>query len=444
MLKLFNTLTKKIEEFQPINPPHVGMYTCGPTVYDYAHIGNLRTYLFEDVLQRLLETNGYEVMRVMNITDIEDKIINKAKNENLTIEEITRPYEKAFMEDLEKLNMRLANVFPRATEHVEKMVKYIEVLIEKGFAYVEKDGSVYFNISKFPDYGKLSNLENRTLKSGTRILSDEYDKENIQDFALWKAVDGDEFGYDSPWGKGRPGWHIECSVMSQEYLRDTFDIHTGGVDNIFPHHENEIAQAESKTGKKFVNYFVHGEHLLVDGKKMAKSLNNFFTLRDIEEKGFDPIAFRYLNLTANYREKLNYTWESLTAASTALKNIISEIRAWESPKQVNNQFWQKFLEAANNDINTPQALAVLWELVKSDLPSSEKAATILEMDKVLGLGLEKYVAKPLEIPEKVKKLLEHRENARISGDFKKSDELRHEIKKLGFEIEDTITGPKIK
>jgi cysteinyl-tRNA synthetase len=420
------------------------MYTCGPTVYDYAHIGNLRTYLFEDVLQRLLETNGYEVMRVMNITDIEDKIINKAKNENLTIEEITRPYEKAFMEDLEKLNMRLANVFPRATEHVEKMVKYIEVLIEKGFAYVEKDGSVYFNISKFPDYGKLSNLENRTLKSGTRILSDEYDKENIQDFALWKAVDGDEFGYDSPWGKGRPGWHIECSVMSQEYLRDTFDIHTGGVDNIFPHHENEIAQAESKTGKKFVNYFVHGEHLLVDGKKMAKSLNNFFTLRDIEEKGFDPIAFRYLNLTANYREKLNYTWESLTAASTALKNIISEIRAWESPKQVNNQFWQKFLEAANNDINTPQALAVLWELVKSDLPSSEKAATILEMDKVLGLGLEKYVAKPLEIPEKVKKLLEHRENARISGDFKKSDELRHEIKKLGFEIEDTITGPKIK
>ncbi|MFA5933494.1 MAG: cysteine--tRNA ligase [Microgenomates group bacterium] len=443
-IKLFNTLTRKIEEFKSVNPLKVGMYTCGPTVYDYAHIGNLRTYLFEDILQRILEANGFEVMRVMNITDIEDKIINKAKRENLSIEDITRPYEKAFMEDLNKLNMRLANVYPRATEHVQQMIKYIEVLIEKGFAYVEKDGSVYFDISTFPSYGKLSGLEKRTLKTGTRVLSDEYDKENVQDFALWKAVDSGEVGYDSPWGFGRPGWHIECSVMSQEYLGDTFDIHTGGVDNIFPHHENEIAQAEAKTGEKFANYFLHGEHLLVDGKKMAKSANNFFTLHDFEGKGFDPMAFRYLNLTANYRDKLNYTEESLTAASTALKNIISEIRAWESPKQVNDQFWQKFLEAANNDLNTPQALAVMWELIKSDLSSDEKAATILEMDKVLGLGLEKYVSKPLEIPEKVLELLVHRENARKSGDFKKSDELRHEIKKLGFEIEDTPNGPRIK
>lgn len=444
MLKLFNTLTKKIEDFEPIDPPKVGLYTCGPTVYDFAHIGNLRTYLFEDLLQRVLEANGFTVKRVMNITDIEDKIISKAKQENISISEITEPFTKAFMTDLEKLNIILANVFPKATEHVAEMVKYIEVLIEKGFGYVEKDGSVYFDISKFPEYGKLSNLENRTLKSGTRILSDEYDKENAQDFALWKAADRSEVGYDSPWGYGRPGWHIECSVMSQEYLGDTFDIHTGGVDNIFPHHENEIAQAEAKTGKKFVNYFVHGEHLLVDGKKMAKSANNFFTLRDLQEKGFDPMAFRYLNLTANYRDKLNYTEESLTAASTALKNIISEIRAWDSPKQVDERFWQKFLEAANNDLNIPQALAIMWEMIKSKISSASKSATILEMDKILGLGLEKYVAHPIEIPEKVQKLLDHRENARAAGDFKRSDELRAEIKKLGFEIEDTPSGPKIK
>ncbi len=444
MLKIYNTLTRKLEDFMPLDPPKVGMYTCGPTVYDFAHIGNLRTYLFEDLLHRILETNGFTVNRVMNITDIEDKIIKKAKEEGVLPEQITVPFEKLFMEDLKKLNMRMANVYPRATEHVSKMVKYIEILIEKGFAYIEEDGSVYFDISKFPDYGKLSGLEGRTLKTGTRVLSDEYDKANVQDFALWKSVDPDEVGYDSPWGKGRPGWHIECSVMSQEYLGETFDIHTGGVDNIFPHHENEIAQAEAKTGKKFANYFLHGEHLLVDGKKMAKSAQNFFTLHDIEDKGFDCVAFRYLILTANYRDKLNFTWESLGAAQNALQGLRGQIRAWDSPNQINPNFWQRFLEAANNDLGIPQALAIMWEMVKSDIPSETKSATLLKMDEVLGLGLDQYIAHPIEIPQKVQELINHRENARKQGDFKKSDELRHEIIKLGFEIKDTPEGPKVK
>lgn len=444
MFRIFNTLTRKIEEFKPIQNNKVGLYTCGPTVYNLAHIGNLRTYLFEDLLQRVLEANGYGVLRVMNITDIEDKIIKNAKEQGLTIEEFTKPYEQAFFEDLDKLNIKHANFYPKATEHVEKMVKYIEVLVQKGFAYVEEDGSVYFDISKFPDYGKLSGLENRELKTDTRVLSDEYEKENAQDFALWKSVESSEAGYPSPWGKGRPGWHIECSVMSQEYLGDTFDIHGGAVDLIFPHHENEIAQSEAKTGKKFCNYFLHGEHLLVDGKKMAKSLNNFYTLKDLEKKGFDLLAYRYLILTAGYRDKLNFTWESLGSAGNALNKLRAEIRAWESPETVDPNFWQRFMDSANNDLGLPQAVVVMWDLVKSDLPSGIKSATLLKMDEILGLGLEKYINKPIEIPENVQRLVKERENARTAEDFKKSDELRAEIKKLGFEIEDTPQGPRVR
>lgn len=444
MLKLYNTLTRNVEDFVPLSPPKVGVYTCGPTVYNFAHIGNLRTYIFEDFLQRILEINGFEVMRVMNITDIDDKIIKGAKEKSLPIEEFARPYEKAFMEDLEKLNIKRANIFPRATEHISEMIKYIEVLVEKGLAYVEKDGSVYFDISKFSDYGKLSQLDKREIKAGARVKADEYSKEDVQDFALWKSVMSDEVGYGSPWGKGRPGWHIECSVMSQQYLGDTFDIHGGAVDLIFPHHENEIAQSEGKTGKKFCNFFTEGEHLLVEGQKMAKSLGNFFTLRDIEGRGFDPLAFRYLDLTAHYRDKLNFTWESLEAAQHALNNLREEVRGWDQPKIGCAEYEGRFMDALNNDLNTPQALAVLWELVKSDYPTSAKAESLLKMDKVLGLKLDEYVAKPLEIPVEVQKLVDERQNARKAGDFKKSDELRHEIKKLGFEVEDTPSGPRLK
>lgn len=444
MIKLFNSLTKKIEEFKPLKPPNVSMYTCGPTVYDYMHIGNLRTFVFSDLLYRVLRANGYLVKFVQNITDIDDKIIKKAKENNLKIEDITSEYTKFYFEDLKKLNIFPADVYPKATEHVGKMMKYIEKLIKKGLAYVEKDGSIYFDISKFPSYGKLSGVEGRTLKTGTRILSDEYTKEDVQDFALWKSVELNEFGYSSPWGKGRPGWHIECSVMSQEYLGETLDIHAGGIDLVFPHHENEIAQSEGYTGKKFVNFFIHGEHILVDGEKMSKSLKNFYTLSDLEEKGFDPLSLRYLFLTAHYRDKLNFTWESLKAAANGLNNLKEEIRAWEEPKIGCSEFEQKFMEAANNDLNTPQAVGVLHEMIASDYPTSSKAASILFMDKILGLKLNEYLGKPLEVPEEVKKLVNEREKARKEGNFKKADKLRKEIEKLGYQVEDMVDGHKLK
>src|SRR3989344_327557 len=451
MLKLYNVLSRRLEDFLSINPPKVGLYTCGPTTYDFVHIGNLRTFIFEDILQRVLEVNGLEVKRVMNITDIDDKIIKGASVASLPINEFSAPYEAAFMHNLGELNIKYANVFPKATEHIGHMVKYIEVLINKGLAYVEEDGSVYFDISKFPGYGKLSGLENIQLKEGTRVLSDEYTKDDVQDFALWKSVKPDEVGFDSPWGRGRPGWHIECSVMSQEYLGNTFDIHAGGVDLIFPHHENEIAQAEGKTGEKFVNFFVEGEHLLVDGAKMAKSKGNFYKLKDLEEKGIEPVVFRYLTLTAHYRDKLNFSWESLQGAHNALNNLREKIRGWneeiglsEQSNLGDNLFWQRFFESVNNDLNLPQAVAVLWEMVNSDTTTPGRSKVLLEMDKILGLNLDQYLGKTIEIPEGVQKLIGRREEARKTGNFKESDKLRHEIKKLGFEILDTESGPKIK
>lgn len=442
-LKIFNSLNRKIEEFEPLNAPAVGVYACGPTVYDYIHIGNLRSFIFYDVLRRLLTAQGYEVKFVENITDIEDKIIKRSKEKEITPEELTQEYTKYFLDDLIKLNILLPDINPKATEHIGKIVKFIEELIDKKLAYLEEDGSVYFDISEFPDYGKLSQIEKRELKSGTRSLSDEYSKEDIQDFALWKSVNADEYGWDSPWGKGRPGWHIECSVMAQEYLGDTLDIHLGGIDLLFPHHENEIAQAEGRTGQQFSKYFVHGEHLLVDGKKMSKSLNNFFTLRDIEEKGFEPLSFRYLILTAHYRDKLNFTWESLQASQNALNNIRRVIRGWEKPSGESSQIYQNFIETANNDLSFPQAVALLHDLIRNASGSAQDSANLLAMDEVLGLELDKYLAKPIVVPEEVRRLVELRERARIEKNFKESDKLRDEIKKLGFEVEDTSDGPKI-
>lgn len=444
MLKISNTLTRKVEEFTPLNLPKVGLYVCGPTVYDYQHIGNFRTMILADLLLRTLLANDFQVKSVRNITDIDDKIIKGATEKNLSIEEFSKNYTKKFFEDASSLNILPADVNPKATEHVEKMIKYISELIKKGFAYVEGDGSVYFDISKYPSYGKLSQIEKRELKTGTRILSDEYTKENIQDFALWKAVKAnDPVGYDSPWGLGRPGWHIECSVMSQEYLGDSFDLHVGGVDLLFPHHENEIAQAEAKTGKPFVKYFIHGEMLLVEGGKMSKSLKNFYLLKDLEAKGFEPLAYRYLVLTAHYRDQLNFTWESLQAAQNALNNLREQVREWDEPGKIIKDYLSRFLSHLNDDLNTPQGLALLWEVVKSKITTSEKAATLLEMDKVLGLKLDEFIAKPTEIPKDIQKLIEERERSRIEKDFSKSDKLRSKIKRLGFKIEDTPFGPKL-
>ncbi|KKS56086.1 MAG: cysteine--tRNA ligase [Candidatus Blackburnbacteria bacterium RIFCSPHIGHO2_02_FULL_39_13] len=456
-LQIYNSLTRKKEEFKPINSPSVGMYTCGPTVYDFMHIGNLRTFLLSDILYRTLVASGYKVKLVMNITDIEDKIIKRAKERNITPSELTSKYTKAFKENLQKLNILPADVNPHATEYISQMVEYIKALVEKGLAY-EKDGSVYFDISKFPEYGKLSGVETRELKTGTRILSDEYAKEDVQDFALWKAVDKDEVGMMSPWGWGRPGWHIECSVMSQEQLGETLDIHVGGIDLMFPHHENEIAQSEGKTGKKFVNYFVHGEFLLVDGKKMSKSLGNYYTLCDIEEKGFTPASFRYLVLTAHYKDQMNFTWESLKGAQTAyerLKSLVSGVAqsdrtvlSAEKEEKI-DEYREKFWAAVNNDLNMPQALSVVWEVAKSNIPSQDKRDLILLFDEVLGLGLgdvrkDTDTDEDKELSGEVKKLVEEREEARKNKDFKRSDELRDKLQEMGYEVEDTPEGTRVR
>ena len=321
MLKLYNTLVGKKQAFNPIKNRLVKIYTCGPTVYWYAHLGNLRTYIFEDILRRALKYNGYKIKQVMNITDVEDKIIKKAVSEKKNIFEITKPYTKIFFEDLKKLNIEKPEILPKATAHIKEMISMIEKLLEKGFAYKGEDGSIYFNVSQFKKYGRLSGLKKKELKIGARIASDEYKKEEAQDFVLWKSKKQNEPFWPSPFGKGRPGWHIECSAMSIKYLGENFDIHAGGVDLIFPHHENEIAQSEASTGKKFANFWLHGEHLLVNNQKMSKSLNNIYTLREIEQNKINPLAFRYLTLTSHYRSKLNFTLESLNASQNALNNL---------------------------------------------------------------------------------------------------------------------------
>jgi cysteinyl-tRNA synthetase len=406
------------------------------------HIGNLRTFVFSDILFRVLKFNGFNVEAAQNITDIDDKIIKKAKEENKTIGEITKEFTKYFLEDIKKLNINPENLKeqPRATEYVEKMIEFIKVLIEKGFAYQEKDGSVYFDISKFPNYGKLSGVQNRELKSGTRMLSDEYTKDNIQDFALWKGVLVGEVGYDSPWGKGRPGWHIECSVMSQSILGNKLDIHAGGIDLVFPHHENEIAQSEAKTGESpFVKYWVHGAHMLVDGKKMSKSLHNFYTLSEIIAKGFNPLSLRYLFLQTHYRQEMNFTFEALEAAQNALNRLRREISVYGQSSNSIKEYEEQFSEAINDDLNMPKALSVAWEVVRSDKPDSEKAATVFKFDEVLGLSLKdskSIVQKEEAVPGEVQKMLDERETLRKEKKFAEADKIRERIIEMGYKVED--------
>src|SRR3989344_361800 len=306
-IKLYNILSRKKEIFKPLKNKKAGLYTCGPTVYNPAHIGNLRTYIFEDVLKKILIYNGYGIKHVMNITDVEDKIIKKAQTEGKTLKETTGPFVKIFFEDIKKMNILKADAYPRATETIKEITRLIAVLLKNGYAYKGSDGSIYFDISKFKNYGLLSGLKTKKRKRDGRISADEYGKKEAVDFALWKAARPKEPSWPSPFGNGRPGWHIECSAMSMKYLGERFDIHCGAVDLIFPHHENEIAQSEAATGKKFVNYWIEGEHLLANGRKMSKSLGNFYTLRDIEKRGFNPLSFRYLILTSHYRSQLNFT-----------------------------------------------------------------------------------------------------------------------------------------
>lgn len=457
-LKLFNTLSRKIEDFKPLNPPKVGMYTCGPTVYDYSHIGHLRKYVGDDILRRILEINGYEVKHVMNITDVghlvsdrdsgEDKMEKGARESGRTVWEAAKFYEDYFWKSVELVNIKIPNVIAKATDHIEEQIKLIHKLEKNGFIY-QTSQAIYFDISKFLDYTKLSGQKLEEKEIGVRkdVFIDKA-KKNPQDFALWFFTVGHFqdhiMRWSSPWGEGFPGWHIECSAMSMEYLGDSIDIHTGGIDHISVHHTNEIAQSEAATGKPFVKYWIHHEFLLIDGEKMSKSKKNFYRIDEILQKGFDPLALRYLFLTAHYRDKLNFTWESLQSAQNAFNNLREIIRDWDNPKIGCAQYEQDFAQAINNDLGMPKALAILWDMVRSDYPKSAKAKTLLEMDKIFGLKLDDFLGKKVEVSENVMKLVNEREKARKSGNFKESDKKRLEIKKLGFEVEDTSSGPKVK
>lgn len=455
-IKFYNTLSREKNAFVPFEGNTVGLYTCGPTVYDYAHIGNWRTYIFEDILRRHLEYSGYEVTQVMNITDVDDKTIHGAISNNVKLDNYTAKFIQAFYDDRDLLNVKPADFYPRATQHINEMVEIIKSLLDKGIAYKVDDGSIYFNIDKFAGYGRLSHFRIDELKAGNRIKSDEYEKAQVSDFALWKAWDandGDVY-WETELGKGRPGWHIECSSMSRKYLGDTFDIHTGGVDNIFPHHENEIAQSESFTGKKFVHYWMHSEHLQVDGRKMSKSLGNFYTLRDIVAKGYDPMVFRYFVLGAHYRTKLNFTWQAMNAAKSAIEGLYDFMSRLDihNPSGMDDAVKhavEAFRDAMDDDLNTPVALAAVFGLIKDvnihGAGGKEVYEAMLDMDRVLGLKLADHVSdKAADIPLEILALLEERQTARKSRDFAAADRIRDEIISAGYLIEDTPEGPKVK
>jgi len=462
MLKLYNSLTRKTEVFTPLTPFQVGMYTCGPTVYQYAHIGNFRAYATADLLVRTLKFHNYQVHFVMNITDVghlvsdedtgEDKLEKSARREGKTAWEIAKFYTDAFLKDYDALHLTRPETLAKATDHIQEQIELIKRLEDKGLTYVIADG-VYFDTSKLADYGKVSTLDQ--IKEGARVEINE-EKRNPRDFALWKFSPKDagkrDMEWESPWGLGFPGWHIECSAMSMKYLGETFDIHTGGVDHISVHHTNEIAQSEGATGKQFVKYWIHTSFMLVEGQKMSKSLGNTYTLSDLKQNGFNPVHLRYLYLQTHYRQEMNFTWESLEAAKNAVDRLQNIISSWKKATQTsheaNHKYDEKFKEALSDDLNTPQALAVMWEMLRTDISQVEKLATLLRMDDVLGLGVRfllQHSKRNLEpIPEVVQSLVTERNKAREEKDYTRSDMLRIEIKKLGYEIFDTSEGVSIK
>lgn len=447
-MKLFNTLTRQAEEFMPLRPPQVGLYTCGPTVYNYAHIGNLRAFMFEDLLRRYLEYKGFQVRHVMNITDVEDKIIRTVRETGKSLKEVTDFYTEEFLRDLETLNIRRAHVLPRATESIPAIIELISKLVENNHAYVGEDGSVYYSIRSFPEYGKLSHFKLDELQATGRVQHDEYSRESASDFALWKAwdeADGD-VKWASPWGLGRPGWHIECSAMSMAHLGESFDLHCGGEDLIFPHHEDEIAQSEAATGKPFVRYWLHNAHLLVEGRKMSKSAGNFFTLRDLLAKGWTGREVRYVLLGAHYREQLNFTFDGLQAARAALQRLDEFLlKAPDSAAAVSSSaaVVSAFEAALDDDLNISRALAVLFEYIresnKAGIPGDARAVW-QRVDEVLGFGLPDRV----RVPPEVQALVAERQAARQAKNFQRSDEIREQLARAGWVIEDTPRGPRAK
>lgn len=459
-LKLFNTLTRRLEPFKPIKQGHVGFYSCGPTVYSYQHIGNLRTYVFNDLLKRVLLYNNYKVKHVMNYTDVghltsdadegEDKIEVAAKKEKKTAQEIAAYYAGVFEQDLKKLNILSPDKIPKATTHIKEQIDIIKVLEQKGFTYQTKDG-VYYDSSKFPDYTKLGKLKTEGLEEGRRVAKG--GKKNKTDFALWKFSENPgkrQQEWDSPWGVGFPGWHIECSAMSSKYLGEQFDIHTGGEDHIQVHHTNEIAQSEAAfETKPWVRYWMHGAFLTFKGEKVSKSKGGLYTISELEEQGFEPLDYRYLCLNTHYRKELSFSLDVLKGAKNTydrLRNIILELKQKKDSHKTKKmkEYEESFKKAVNEDLNMPEALAVFWELLRDqELGSKEKLELALDFDNVLGLGLKDMKEKQVHISEKISKLVDEREQARKEKDFKKADAIRDKLHQKGFMVKDTEHGPKL-
>jgi cysteinyl-tRNA synthetase len=468
-MRLYNTLTNKIEDFREIQENKVRIYCCGPTVYDYPHIGNLRTFCAVDFLVRTFEYFNYEVLYVMNITDVDDKIIKNILKQKISLKEYTSKYEKIFFESIEKLNIRKADYYPRATEHINEMIKIIKKLLEKGIAYIAEDGSIYYSISKFKDYGKLSKIRIENLRAGARVNVDEYDKENLVDFALWKAYnenDGDVY-WETEIGKGRPGWHIECSAMNRKYLNQPFDIHAGGIDLIFPHHENEIAQSEGAFETPLANYWFHVNHLVVEGQKMSKSLGNIITIKDID----NPLALRLLYLQTHYRNKLNFTFENYNGSKTALNSLLAfsnnvfdimtyfyfqkneNVSINSNIKQIVDNYIQDFELSLKDDLNTPKAISLLFELMNSIniiINKNPKEINyfdaeyifnaIKKTDRVFGLKLTEFD----EIPQEIKDLMLKRNEFRKNKQYEQADIIRDEILNRGYIVEDTAWGSRVR
>lgn len=455
----YNTLTRKKELFKPIDERKIRMYSCGPTVYKDATIGNMRTNIFQDVLRRVLKYNGYKLKHAMNITDVghlvsdgdegEDKMLKTAREENKSPLEIAQYYTKLFFEDLKLLNIETPEIVCKATEHIKEMLEYVEKLVNNGYAY-ETSTAIYFDISKLDKYPILSNLNLEEQKAGARVDIDP-EKRSPYDFALWiKAPENHLMKWDSPWGPSYPGWHIECSAMGQKYLGEQFDIHTGGIDLIPTHHENEIAQSKGACGKIPANYWMHGEYLLIDGGKMSKSLGNVYLVKDFVKRGYDPIVYKLFSYSCHYRNKLNFTWEGIEAASKSLerlkKGYIVHLKGKdEVDEDVINAYEKRFHQAINDDLNMPAAMGVVWEVVRQDKKSDKFAKLLLKFDTVLGLKIDEECNKPKEeLPEEILELIEERKKARENKEWNKSDELRDIIKEKGYEIKDTKDGMEVK
>ncbi|GMV95102.1 MAG: cysteine--tRNA ligase [Candidatus Hydrogenedentota bacterium] len=461
-IRFFNTLSRAKEPFEPMEPGKVRMYTCGPTVYNYAHIGNLRTFLFEDLLRRHLKYRGFDVYHVMNLTDVEDKIIRACKETGEPLKSLTAKYVDAFFEDLDALGVERAEEYPAATDHIPEMVELIKTLRDRGHTY-EMDGSIYFKLSTFPQYGALSHFDMDQLKSGAsgRVDSDEYATEDARDFALWKAYDEDDGAvfWETELGKGRPGWHIECSCMSMKYLGESFDIHCGGIDNMFPHHENEIAQSEAATGKQFVRYWLHSAHLFVENRKMSKSLGNIYTLRDLVAMGHDPLAIRWTLISTHYKQPSNFTFEGLEAAKVSLNRIrdfrirLEGIRGEGSDLSEAIETCERaFGDALDDDLNISGAIAAVFEFIreanrlmdKDDLSQEGAKKTLAMLDRlnaVTGLFSPPLVD---EVPQSILDLVQERQDARRAKDFARADAIRDQLMAEGWVLEDTADGPRVK